>query len=312
MWILLNNNGQVITTIPHGEEVRQGGSFSVYIAFDKSYFQNIIGEGSIIYSTDELLSYINGNIAATLTWDDPEIHQFPSAEFIKFEKIKLNESICMLEDKKNYIVYKFNGEAGYTNKFGNHNLILRLAKVSKDESGNVIEHEVYVSGQINIYVNPTYGFNKISAELSLEQLDLFLIEYQNKLFNLEKKIDSQKLNIKDEKVYYFSNIYTSFENFAEDVINYKETKNNINIYFSRINIDENISEVIALIDSNKNVSILTGDGRLLTFRDGIIRQIGGNVIVDTELNDTSVNPISNKAIKKYIDDTLRTLVYGEY
>ena len=33
MWVYLNNNGIPSTRIPHGEVIRQRGSFNIYIAF---------------------------------------------------------------------------------------------------------------------------------------------------------------------------------------------------------------------------------------------------------------------------------------
>ena len=38
MWIYINDLGQVVTTIPHGEIIRQGSTFTINIAVDIEYF----------------------------------------------------------------------------------------------------------------------------------------------------------------------------------------------------------------------------------------------------------------------------------
>lgn len=183
MWVYFNDNGQVITSIPHGENIKQGGSFNVYVAFNKSYFQNLIGKESILYTSEELINWINANIGATFTFED-YADQYPFAELKKFEKIKDNESVCMLKDGESYVVFHYKGLPNETELYGDFTLVFRLANVTRETNSSnknweevrssVIEHEVYIQGPINVYIEATYGYKPISTNVSKEQIDILL------------------------------------------------------------------------------------------------------------------------------------------
>ena len=210
MWVYFNDNGQVITSIPHGETIKQGGSFNVYVAFNKSYFQNLIGKESILYTSEELINWINANICATFTFEE-YADQYPFAELKKFEKIKDNESICMLRDNETYVVFHYKGLPNETELYGDFELIFRLARVTRDLScrqdswehicNSVTEHEVCVQGPINIYIESTYGYKPISTNVSKEQIDILLDVIKEHAFNQKILGDGFYVKMSGDKVY---------------------------------------------------------------------------------------------------------------
>ena len=52
--------------------------------------------------------------------------------------------------------------------------------------------------------------------------------------------------------------------------------------------------------------IATGEGGAFIDYDTQRTAIGGSIIVDNAMSDTSTNPVQNKVIKKYIDDKVKT------
>lgn len=221
MWVYFNDNGQVITSIPHGENIKQGGSFNVYVAFNKSYFQNLIGKESILYTSEELINWINANIGATFTFED-YADQYPFAELKKFEKIKDNESVCMLKDGENYVVFHYKGLPNETELYGDFTLVFRLANVTRETNSSnknweevrssVIEHEVYIQGPINVYIEATYGYKPISTNVSKEQIDILLDVIKEHAFN-------QKIFVR----------YSEYENGAE-MVEYENEQEYFGLY----------------------------------------------------------------------------------
>lgn len=221
MWVYFNDNGQVITSIPHGENIKQGGSFNVYVAFNKSYFQNLIGKESILYTSEELINWINANIGATFTFGD-YADQYPFAELKKFEKIRENESVCMLKDGESYVVFHYKGLPNETELYGDFTLVFRLANVTRETNSSnknweevrssVIEHEVYIQGPINVYIEATYGYKPISTNVSKEQIDILLDVIKEHAFN-------QKIFVR----------YSEYENGAE-MVEYENEQEYFGLY----------------------------------------------------------------------------------
>ena len=211
MWIYFNDEEKVVTSIPHGESIKQGGSFNVYVAFNKSYFQKIIGKESLVYTSEELINWINDNYAATFTFEENP-SKYPLAKLMRFEKIKDNESICLLKDKETYVVFQYIGLPSETEIFGDHELIFRLSRYIKNNAGNNIEHEVKIAGPINVYVEATYGYKPLSSNVSMEQIDLLLEhvkEYQKESYERIKELITQSngvwLGTEDEYVHDYGN-----------------------------------------------------------------------------------------------------------
>lgn len=265
MWIYFNDNGQVITSIPHGETIKQGGSFNVYVAFNKSYFQNLIGKEALLYTSEELINWINANIGATFTFED-FADQYPFAELKKFEKIKDNESICMLKDGESYVVFHYKGLPNETELYGDFTLVFRLANVTRNSANEVIEHEVYIQGPINIYVEATYGYKPISTNVSKEQIDILLDA-------LKDYVNNQKIFVR----------YSDYENGSEmwDIDNDQEY---FGLYVGQIASSKpedyvwikragaNISEVLSFLLSEDGILIITNKkGAVVpSFNEGIV------------------------------------------
>ena len=251
MWVLYNNSGQVITNIPHGEIIRQGSDFSVYIAFEKTFFLEKIGQNSKLYSNLMLVNWINENIGVQIRIDEFPV-QIPLAELKKFEKLKDTENICSFEESKEYIVFKFNVLREWNSNFGEKIITVRMSEIVTNENGTVTEHTVNISGQIPIYVEPTYGFNSQEVDITQEQIDFLLEGMQERL--------KLKLNISDEKVYYFKNVpFPNNEAFVDSCREHKSKNKTTNIYLGLI-----LSEpAIGLVDNDGATTILTSTGKIV-------------------------------------------------
>lgn len=201
MWIYINDLGQVVTTIPHGEIIRQGSTFTINIAFDREYFENIIenhtGSNECkIWSIEQIASWADDYIGMQLKFKDTPI-QSPSPELVMFTKIKDNENTCQLKDGNTYVVYKFRGETSYTEDYGNYELVVRMSTVTKDENQDIVtEHHVYVSGVVDVYIEPTYGYTPQIAEVTFTQIDYLLEHINNKTRTKAEKKDLEDLEIK--------------------------------------------------------------------------------------------------------------------
>ena len=267
MWVLINNEGQIVTSIPHGEIIRQGSSFSVYVAFERNYFDKIIEDktGSIehlAWTIEELRQWLDDYVGVQVKFKDTPI-QILSPNFMTFHKIKDNESICSFKDNKDYIVYKYFGDSSYTEDFGSYPMIIRMSTVDrKDENGDwdqVDEHRVYVDGIINIYIEPTYGYTPKIAEVTYEQID-YLIDFLNNKLN-------SKININDEKVVKLESTYTDLIGFANDCLNKKNEKGLERIF---IGLVEQIGEdylTMGIVGADNSVLIMSASGVIGKVKD---------------------------------------------
>jgi hypothetical protein len=113
MWIYYNKFGELTTKIPHGEVIRQGATFNLYIAIDKEYFKEDIvkstGKNFFGFTLEEIKRWINQNISTTLQIKDltPETQVY--AEILKFVKNKSSEMTFDLANNINYIVFHYIG-----------------------------------------------------------------------------------------------------------------------------------------------------------------------------------------------------------
>ena len=87
MWVYLNNNGISTTRIPHGEIIRQRGSFNIYIAFEIEDFKV---DGKTFSSEVALLNYLkNGNFVTTIHFKRPSEPEFNDFRYIDEDHISI-------------------------------------------------------------------------------------------------------------------------------------------------------------------------------------------------------------------------------
>lgn len=247
MWVLINENGQVITQIPHGQIVRQGSTFHVYVAFEKNYFRKFIGREIAIYSIERLKTWVNDHIEATFSFDGT-FDTYPSdSERMFFEKLTDNENLCSFKDKEWYLVFKYNGTPSQSDEYGTFNLNLRLSKIERDSNDNIISHEIGVVGPMSIYIEKTYGKKTNNNTVTREQIDELL-----DLINTKGK---------NNVIHYISDImFESYHELAQYCLEELDLKEeNRLIYADVLN-----NMTIATVNSQtKRVMMISADGNIL-------------------------------------------------
>ncbi|MBR6517459.1 MAG: hypothetical protein IKT40_11560 [Bacilli bacterium] len=254
MWVLMNDKGQVITSIPHGEIIRQGSSFSISVAFEKEYFYNILGRESVIYSSYKFLTAIEEKIHAQFTFEDFIVSDLVTPQLIKFKKVKPNESICSFEEGKTYVVYKFDGSSSHSEKEGEKSLVLKL-NFMEEVNGNISIKEEKTLGAINLYIEKTYGQETPQDPYFEDRFTLMASKFQNLL--------SKKLDIKEEKVKLLEEEFDSIHSFSEYCCKESRKNNEDKIYFGKVDEDPTIA-----ICSLNGYALVLGSNGLLAFANG--------------------------------------------
>lgn len=308
MWVLYNNDGQVITSIPHGEVARQGSSITVYIAFEKEYFHNILGQQSLIYSCTEFINAILSKITAQAQFDDFE-PVLVTPQLYKFKRIKDNESICSFEEGKTYVVYKFDGGSQYTVDYGDHNLNLTFDFVENEE---IVDSKTF--GTIPIFLEKTYGGTVQDNVIPTEKYQLLLAKVQQML--------TTKLNIEDEKVLLLKTDFTTVHNFAQFCSQDSTEEERDRIYFAKVNGQRALgiassSNEVTIIDSSGKIYVSDGEQYIslvlpkINSDNAQIRHINSynievaNVLTaNASLTNLNGEPTSEKnaTTKKYVDN----------
>ena len=162
MWVHINKDGKVTTVLSHGNIIRQGSSFDVFVAIEKEYFRKFIGKEFPLYSTERICDWANSNLSATFTFDNSSVERWCEPERLYFEKLKENENTSSFYDKQYYVGYVFKGTTTDSEKYGTFNLVLRLVKT---------ENEVDVIGPIQLNIEKTYGDKTIVTGVTREQID---------------------------------------------------------------------------------------------------------------------------------------------
>lgn len=155
MWIYYNKLGELTTKIPHGEVVRQGATFNIYIALDPRIFEedinSIPGENFNSYNLEALKQWVQQNIQAkiqilnvgvsTILNDQPTIQQFL--------KIKTSEITYDLIHGRYYLVYHYVGYHTLLTRCGNYTATFELE--------NALNSTKKVLGNITFYAEKTLG-----------------------------------------------------------------------------------------------------------------------------------------------------------
>ena len=239
MWVYLNNNGISTTRIPHGEIIRQRGSFNIYIAFEIEDFK----VNGMPFSSDvALLNYLkNGNFVTTIHFRKPSETDFNEFRYIDedhitiktFKKTHDSEVTYDLVDGKRYVVYSFHGDASLIDEYGTYEASITFYKVDDDELEEGVQavHSVLKTGNIQFYVEKTYGEAEPNKNITISQYDYLLSIIQQ-----FKPIEN---NVKDVGV---------FETYSEFAIYCKE---NVSDYMTPRAfvgyVEESSSNVIGLV-----------------------------------------------------------------
>ena len=195
MWVYLNNNGIPSTRIPHGEVIRQRGSFNIYIAFEKSDFKV---NGLEFESEVALLSYLKeGNFVTTIHFKRPSEPEFNDFRYIDedhisiktFKKTHDSEVTYDLVDGKRYVVYSFHGEPDLIDEYGNYEASITFYQVNGEdvEVGVQEVHNILKTGNIKFYVEKTYGEAEPNKAISISQYD-YLLNYVKSIPRLDRQL----------------------------------------------------------------------------------------------------------------------------
>ena len=293
MWVLINELGQVITSIPHGEIARQGGNFHVYVAFEKNYFKKFVGAALPLYSIANLCKWLEENVEATFSFKG--IDRYCEApERLYFEKLKDNENICSFKEKEFYVGYVFRGTTTDSEDYGYFNLNLRISKIETNAQDVVISQTTAIAGPIQVYVEETYGNAPIVTNITKDQVDL-LLNYINSRKSLVYEIEDELFNTPHELALY--------------CMNDLEPKNRKKIIYASINGEKAICTLSVL--QNKFLIITTGGQVLVSdgenyypFSTYDLQVISGNLkLKDIQLvvEDNSIVITNNLNVSTRID-----------
>ena len=137
IWLFYSKKGNLISKVPNGNSIRQGGTFTLIFAFED----------------DDYMTHKNLSVSFQKPGDKNQSVSYPLGETqeVKFEKYKPNEITYGLVDGKVYNVYKytFDPSTGLTSKYGNLNVIARIKNESDDDI-------VYYEGAVQLYIEPTF------------------------------------------------------------------------------------------------------------------------------------------------------------
>jgi hypothetical protein len=152
MWLYFNSSGTLTTQVYNGEKVRQNGTFTLYIAFDLTLCDSAWQASHTIQVQGQA---IDGTIASIVTLDGT------SGSTLSFTQRNTSEATYDLVSGNSYWVYTVNVPASlqYTALPGNRKIIVTVTDTA-DVS------QTYPQGLVNVYVEPTYGGDKVQLSYS--------------------------------------------------------------------------------------------------------------------------------------------------
>lgn len=140
MYVLFNEQGQLITKIPHGDAIRQNSTYHIYVCFEKGQF-----------NPNEKFLTIKIKKNNNTIGNEVFVNDYYYDNFKKLE----NELIFGFEDGKEYLIYdffvNFQTYPEAVNNYGNLEAsIILYNKETKD---------IYAKGIITYYVEKTMDYN---------------------------------------------------------------------------------------------------------------------------------------------------------
>ena len=201
IWLYYTKKGN-LAKIQHGEVLRQGSSFKIIYAFED---KDII---------------LNKSLTVAFKKPGGEITPFyPVGKFteqdllsstsrIRFNKIKSTEMTYGLQDNVEYYCLTGNYDPAITEKYGTLTVITKISTQDGEIDNEEQDDTVYFQGSVQLYVEPTYGKQPESSNVSLDQYNA-LVEHINDVVANKVNVEnglvknlkvSEKLNATGEEI----------------------------------------------------------------------------------------------------------------
>lgn len=179
MYIYFNKEGIITTQIPHGEVIRQGGTFTLSF-----FFEGI--EDVSQYSLSIAFKRPGDKEFGTI-W--PISTAYPSSNE-PFKKIRSNEMTYSFVEGKKYKLYDYecNLLTGASEKYGNVQALVKLCdenSLTFNESSPQSVKKVIVEGLIQFYVEKSYGDN-YNTNITMDQFNALLTYLNSGIDGIKK------------------------------------------------------------------------------------------------------------------------------
>lgn len=161
IWLYYTKKGN-LAKIQHGQVIRQGGAFKLIFAFED---ESIIMNKSLMVSFKKPGGEVTPfySVAQKITEDNIKSYR------IKFNKIKATEMTYGLQDGVEYCALEFEAPSvGITDKYG---VLTVITKISSTQDEDDV---VYFQGSVQLYIEPTFGKQPESSNISHSQYEALL------------------------------------------------------------------------------------------------------------------------------------------
>ena len=170
MILYFNKFGELTTSIPHGEPVRQGNNINLYVYLDVDFFE-----------TDEDIETHKINIEFTMPKNGavssvPQIMQFQGIK--QFKKITDSEIIYDLVNNREYLCYYSLVQSGISTVYPG-NLIANVSIVNTENAESTEVKDVRYTGSAQIFVERTFGSTQRVSDVSSSHYQQLLNQLNN-------------------------------------------------------------------------------------------------------------------------------------
>lgn len=304
MWVYFNSEGNVSTRIPHGEIIRQQGTFDLFLAFEPSFFS--------FATNQELYEYLRNYSIPTICFKKTLEKKFNISYYLdrnsvsieRFKKITTSEITYDFVDGQQYVVIHFHAPTELTADFGSYDSIVtfyesveqREQEVENVKKTGVIKYYVektYGKDLPNTYINPSqydYLLSVIGDKIGISDYDIYDVGAFSNIKDIANAILAHK-NIKDGSYIYKAKLEDTNMGFSKDAIaiagydNYYDSRS-----FRTIILCDNQISVYGGLD-NEQIEMLTIP-QLLTRKIKVTESIE----VPTPTSDT--NAVNKKYLEK--------------
>lgn len=251
MYLYYDKNLSLRTKIDHGEKIRQGSDFNVFVCLDEDF----------PFETD------NYCISATIKYKDNVvgIHHISEEgkQLIEFQKLYPNENTSDFVEGQVYWTYQFKFSAKpYTQNAGNIVLNLSIDYLGEDNETLGI---VRTFGSAELFVEKTVGYGKQNVPVSNENYSK-IIEQINKIE--AKKLDKTEIPQSEIKTIDGKPVLVSKE--IIDLINEKDFNNAFNQLNKIINDISNKKSIISVdVVEAKNENLTDVSNTIWRFKNNI-------------------------------------------
>ena len=277
IWLVYSKKGNLISKVPNGNVIRQGGTFTLFFVFEEE--QNSLNKSlSICFQRpgDKTTTPFDGLGAPVKK---------------RFNKYKPNEITYGLVDGREYMVYESTFDPTYqelTKKYGNLTAIIKIK--------NLTDGSVYYEGAVQLYVEPTFG----KAESGTSYITQ--TEYEN-LIDTMNELDIKKLNKKDDVV---ENLTIESGNISKSVlVNDVENNNVIGELETQEKIDNSIGIAMQGVVRENDIKDYVKIGEFNSFNDNEPALIKAQYADESGVAETANKAICD-AKGNIIDETYLT------